>query len=124
MNLEILKYLREHKDNYDLEVLKKELIKAGHKVSEINEVINEFEEEEKILHFEEISPFPDPNKKYHKTKNIIKKPIQEVIKIEKKEKKPHINDKKHRKLYNPLNLIYIIAGISILGLLSIISIFI
>lgn len=57
-NERIVRYLKDHKDKFDIDILKKELSKAGFSHEEIEEAEESLDEDKRD--FDEITPFPDP----------------------------------------------------------------
>lgn len=138
MHFEIVNYLKENINKFDIPTLKNELIKSGHHEEDINEALYEVLDTKKIQYKEELPIFPDPFGDYQKPeikKKEIKKEIPKVKYSEKihtplsleglnEEKQTHPFHKGIRKHYNHVNLVLILTALGILILIAIIYAFI
>jgi hypothetical protein len=121
-------------NKYSMDALKKELMKAGHDETDIDDAITEIKDMEKGKDEEDMTLFPDPlgdyshKDKYKKAPPIAPKPIDKKPKAKEKPKveekkvlhKDHPNRKPHRRHYNPHVLMMLLTIFSAIILIMII----
>ncbi len=115
MHFEVLEYLKKYRHKFELEILKNELLKAGHSKEDIEEAANELLELDKNSITEDVPLFPSPEDTH--------KPAEKIEPVQKKENLDHPGKKDIRHYYTPRNLIILLTGIAVIVWIVIVYVF-